>query len=40
MATGVGGVYMATRSVAVTALVAGLIALLGVCVVLRPAQWR
>ncbi len=36
MATALSGVYMATRSVTVTALVAGLIAVLAACVLLRP----
>ena len=36
VATALSGVYMATRSVTVTALVAGLIAVLAACVLLRP----
>lgn len=38
--TALGGLYMTTRSVVITALVAGLIAVLGICVLLRRRPHR
>ncbi len=40
MTTALGGIYMTTRSIVVTALTASLIALLGVCVTLRCVTKR
>lgn len=37
---GVGGLYMATRSIVVTALAAGLIAVLGACVTVQRRHRR
>jgi hypothetical protein len=40
LTTGLGGVYMTTRSVVVTTLVAGVVAVLGTTVVLRHRPHR